>query len=275
MASGSGINETIAARTADAIRNRILTLAPGYAPGERLLPETVADSLGVSITPVREALRLLSSEGLVELLPRRGVRVATMTIDEIGDLTAVRGGTELLAVRLRGSVYSATEIEELRACLDRCAEGIASRDVRLYRQADTQLHRLVVVGGRSPTLGAVYEQLHRRAQILELYFTDTWDLYEESLREHRAIVRLLADGPMETLEAAVWEHWQHSRQRITERFRRFVAAGDLFALPSQQNGAGRPDGAPRHRVRSAARPVSVEGVELDAADQASTAPRLT
>lgn len=220
------IGQTIAARTADVIRNRILGLAPGYAPGERLLPDTLAESLGVSITPVREALRLLNGEGLVELLPRRGVRVATMSLDEIRDLTQVRGGIELLAVRLRGEPYSPEEIAELTGCLDACEEGISEQDVRKYRLFDTQLHRLIVVGGHSATLVGVYEQLHRRAQILELYFTDTWGLYQESLREHREIVSHLSSGPMDTVEAAVWGHWQRSRSRIAERFSRFNVARD-------------------------------------------------
>jgi Transcriptional regulators len=217
------LGRTIAARTADAIRDRILALAPGYAPGERLLPEVLAESLGVSMTPVREALRLLSSEGLVDLLPRRGVRVTTMTLEEIRDLTAVRGGVELLAIRLRAEIYSPEEIAELEACLDACQQGIDEQDVREYRRFDTQVHRLIVVGSHSPTLVEVYEQLHRRAQILELYFTDTWDLYRESLSEHRGIVRLLASGPVETIEATVVEHWQRSRMRISARFSRLAS----------------------------------------------------
>lgn len=217
------IGQTMAERTADAIRGHILALHAGYSPGERLLPEALAAGLGVSITPVREALRLLSNEGLVELLPRRGVRVATMSSEEIRDRTKVRGGIELLAVRMRNEPYSPNEIVDLERCLDACAKGIADRDVRQYRQFDTQLHRLIVVGGQSPTLVDMYEQLHRRTLILELYFTDTWDLYEESLREHRELVSLLASGPMETVEVAVWEHWQRSSSRITERFGRFEA----------------------------------------------------
>jgi DNA-binding GntR family transcriptional regulator len=220
MAPELEIGKTIAVRTADAIRDRILALTPGYTPGQRLLPEALAENLGVSITPIREALRLLSGEGLVDLAPRRGVSVATMSLDEIRDLTAVRGGVELLAIRIRGETYSPDEIAELDACLDACERGFAAEDVREYRRFDTQFHRLTVVGSHSPSLVGVYEQLHRRAQILELYFTDTWDLYRESLREHREIVRLLEAGPMETLESTVVEHWQRSRQRISARFSR-------------------------------------------------------
>ncbi len=223
------ISQTIAARTADVIRNRILALAPGYAPGERLLPESLAESLGVSMTPVREALRVLSHEGLVRVLPRRGVRVATMSLAEIGDITAVRGGIETLAIRLRGEPYRPDEIREIETCLDACEQAIEDREVRNYRHSDRQVHRLIVAGSHSATLAEVYENVHRRARILELYFTDTWDLYRESLREHREIVGLLATKPMEDLERAIWQHWQWSRARVAERLTTLAASSDGHA----------------------------------------------
>jgi DNA-binding FadR family transcriptional regulator len=83
---------------------------------------------------------------------------------------------------------------------------------------------LIVVGGHSPTLIGVYEQLHRWAQILELCFTDNWDSYRESLGEHGEIVKLLSTAPMETVEAAVWDHWQRSRSRISTRFSRLAGS---------------------------------------------------
>jgi DNA-binding GntR family transcriptional regulator len=238
------IGQTLSIRTAEAIRQRILALTPGYAPGQRLLPEALAESLGVSITPVREALRLLSNDGLVELLPRRGVRVVSMSPEEIRDLTAVRGGIELLAIRLRGGSYSPEEVAELNRCLDLCGEAITARDVPTYRRYDTQIHRLIVVGSHSPTLVNVYEQLHRRAQILELFFTDNWEAYRESFEEHRELVALLASAPMDAVEAAVWTHWQHSRSRIAARFSRLAESPDgatdgahLASGPSSQDPA--------------------------------------
>lgn len=237
------IGQTVSARTAEVIRQRILSLTPGYAPGERLLPEILAESLGVSITPVREALSLLRNDGLVTLMPRRGARVASMSLEEIRDLTSVRGGIEALAVKLRGGNYSADEVAELNRCLDICEQAIEAQDVRSYRMYDTQTHRLIVTGSRSPTLLDVYEQLHKRAQILELYFTDNWASYRESFDEHRKIVALLATAPRKDVEAAVWTHWQHSRSRIATRFSRLYDTSngqlipDSVRTPDQLGGA--------------------------------------
>lgn len=161
---------------------------------------------------------------------RRGARVVSMSVDEIRDLTAVRGGIEALAIRLRGENYSDEEVAELGRHLDLCEEAIDARDVATYRHNDTDIHRLIVVGSRNPVLVAVYEQLHRRAQILELYFSDNWDSYRESLAEHREIVGLLAGAPVGEVEAAVWAHWQRSRARIATRFIRLAESdGGLAA----------------------------------------------
>jgi DNA-binding GntR family transcriptional regulator len=229
------IGQTLAVRTAEAIRARILEMTPGYAPGQRLMPDALADALGVSITPVREALRALSAEGLVDLLPRRGARVATMTTKEIADLSVVRGGIEALAVRVRGENYSASEISELTTCLDECEQAITTRDAPTYRHFDSRLHWLIVAGSQSPTLVGIYEQLGRRAQILGLYYSDDWNPYVESLREHREIVRSLSGAPLTEIEAMLWSHWQHSSARIIGRF------GDL----AQRSEEGRVTAAVR------------------------------
>lgn len=220
------IAQTLAARTAEAIRQRILALTPGYAPGQRLLPEELAETLGVSITPVREALRLLNHDGLVEVLPRRGARVVTMTLEEIRDLTSVRGGIELLAIRIRGGRFSPDVIAEMNRCLDTCEEALRERDAPTYRRYDTEFHRLVVDGSNSPALITVYEQLHKRTQILELFYTDNWDAFRVSQAEHRELAALLTTAPMAEVEAAVWTHWEHSRSRISARFSRVSESSD-------------------------------------------------
>ena len=72
------LSRALAERTAEVIRQRILTLAPGFQPGDRLYPGKLAELLDVSVTPIREALKLLAAEGLVEFSPRRGASVTAL-----------------------------------------------------------------------------------------------------------------------------------------------------------------------------------------------------
>jgi DNA-binding GntR family transcriptional regulator len=194
-------------------------MAPDYRPNQRLYPDRLAEELGVSITPIREALRILSAHGFVELLPRRGARVASLTTEEIVDLTAVRGGIEALAIQLHKGEYSPSEISDLTGCLDVCHTAIISRAEATFRTHDTEFHHLLISSTHSRTLLALYEQLHRRGQILELYFTDTWEWWSQSLQEHREIVQFLKQGALGKAQATVSGHWARSGSRISNKFR--------------------------------------------------------
>ena len=207
-------------------------MSPGYHPGQRLHAERLAAEFGVSTTPIREAFRLLSADGLVEFLPRRGAKVVSMTSDEIADLTAVRGGIELLAMRFRKGTYSADEIAHFEGCLDTCERAIANKDVATYRTHDTEFHRLLVAGSCSPALIGVYEQLHKRGQILELYFGDNWEWWRQSLSEHREITRLLKRGSNGKVEQVIWTHWVRSGTRISDKLSQVSEGDDDVAVKS-------------------------------------------
>jgi DNA-binding GntR family transcriptional regulator len=215
----NGVGQTVAQRTAIAIRELILAVEPGYQPGERLFPDALAVSMGVSITPVREALRHLNSEGFVELLPRRGARVASMTIDEIADLTAVRAGVDALALRTANGQYSEDELAEMDGCLDVCETAMREANAPTYRSHETEFHRLLIASSHSAILMDVYNQVHWRSQILELYFQDTWPTRKLSLAEHRELLHMLRErATRENVEAAIYTHWEQSRIRISNSF---------------------------------------------------------
>src|ERR1700730_12806257 len=101
------ISTTVAHRTAEVLRQRILAQSPGFLPGQRLLPLRLATELGVSATPVQQALDHLAADGVVEWVPRRGTYVAQLSTQDLDDLASVRAGLELLACRFRAGHLSA------------------------------------------------------------------------------------------------------------------------------------------------------------------------
>src|SRR5947207_13095747 len=109
-----GIRTTLPERTAEVIRQRILTLPPGYRPGDRLYPGKIAEDLDVSVTPIREALKLLASEGLVEFSPRRGASVSRYSAAELRDIISVQADLETLAIRFNDGKFTRAEIASLR-----------------------------------------------------------------------------------------------------------------------------------------------------------------
>jgi DNA-binding GntR family transcriptional regulator len=217
-----GIRTTLAERTAEVIRQRILTLAPGFQPGERLYPGKLAQDLDVSVTPIREALKLLAAEGLVEISPRRGASVSRYSAAELRDIIAVQAGLETLAVRFNDGKYTRAEIAELRKRLDVCERAIKRNDVALYRANDDEFHRLLVTGSRSPRLIGLYETLQTHARIIEVQNPHYPDAMRESLAEHRDLVVLLEGGDVARIERAIAEHWDKSRARLCRKYSEFA-----------------------------------------------------
>jgi DNA-binding GntR family transcriptional regulator len=230
------LTTTVADRTAEVLRQRILALTPGFRPGDRLWPVGLAADLGVSATPVREALERLAADGLVEVVPRRGTYVARLSTDDLDDLASVRAGLETLAFRFRGGKLSAEELAALGECLDSCEQAIATDNNANYRASEAQFHRLLVAAGRSPRLLALCEMLLNQAQIAELYYAWQPDDMRASLAEHRRLLGALSQGDLTRSEAELAEHWRHSRARVREQFGDFLR-NDHQSAPSSDGVA--------------------------------------
>jgi DNA-binding GntR family transcriptional regulator len=216
------IRTTLPERTAEVVRQRILTLAPGYRPGDRLYPGKIAEDLGVSVTPIREALKLLASEGLVEFSPRRGASVSRYSASELRDIISVQAGLETLAIRFNEGKFSRAEIAGLRKRLDVCERAIKRNDVALYRGNDDEFHRLIVAASRSPRLIGLYEVLQQHTRIIEIQNPHYPEAMRESLEEHRALVEQLERGDVARIEQAILEHWDNSRARLFRKYGQFA-----------------------------------------------------
>jgi len=217
-----GIRTTLAERTAEVIRQRILTLASGFQPGDRLYPGKLAELLDVSVTPIREALKLLAAEGLVEFSPRRGASVSRYSAAELRDIVAVQAGLETLAVRFCDAKFTRGELAELGKRLDLCERAISRNDVALYRKNDDEFHRLLVAGSRSPRLIDLYAILQKQSRIIEIQNPLYPETMRESLAEHRDLVEHLARGDVARTEQAVVVHWENSRARLCRKYGQFA-----------------------------------------------------
>jgi DNA-binding GntR family transcriptional regulator len=131
----------------DAIRTGVI------APGERLIELDLAASLEMSRTPVREALRRLATERLIEGASGRGYVVPTTTIEELVDLFEIRSALEGLAARRAALRMGPAEIDAMRETLRRMDKAIETDDLTLLSNASSQFHRLLRAGSRHTRLG--------------------------------------------------------------------------------------------------------------------------
>ena len=152
-------------------------------PGERLMEIHLANKLGVSRTPIREAIRKLELEGLVTMIPRRGAEVAQITAKGLRDVLEVRQALDALAMELACERISEEEIRALREACDRFAQVTRTQDAVKIAEADVALHDIIVQGSRNEKLaqmvGNLSQQMYRyRLEYIKdclLYTSDAAD----------------------------------------------------------------------------------------------------
>jgi len=184
----------------DAIINQILK------PGERLMEIQLADEMGVSRTPVREAIRKLELEGLIVMVPRRGAYVAGISMKDIHEVFEVRGALEALAAKLAAERITNEELEEMERRLVQEAEETVANNLRSIVEIDTSFHELLYKAARNSRLiqfiNNLQEQLHRfrSASLARPGRSKT------ALEEHKKIVEALAERNAKLAEKLAIEH---------------------------------------------------------------------
>jgi len=131
-------------------------------PGERLIERELISMMGVSRTVIREALRQLESEGLIEIIPNKGPVVRTLTLEEARDLYAIRAVLEGLAARLFTEHARPSEIQELEEALIRTSGAYNTGDPETILEAKNGFYDVLFAGARSQTLSSMIALLHGR-----------------------------------------------------------------------------------------------------------------
>jgi DNA-binding GntR family transcriptional regulator len=182
--------------TVDELRRLILDGV--LQPGERLSETSVSDRLGVSRLPVREAFRRLEAEGLLESLPRRGVRVVELNSEELAVVREVRVALELIAVREAIAKHDDATKAALERLLEEGRSASASGDDLRLKGLNDEFHDVIAAGSGSrflaETLRAVRNQAHHLVGGVSGAVMPSWD-------EHAAIIRatLAEDAELATL----------------------------------------------------------------------------
>ena len=199
-------------RTRVAERLRAEILHGGLRPGEWLRQERLAAEQGVSQTPVREALRQLAAEGLVEHVPYRGIRVVEFSIDDVEDLYTCRALIEGMAARFAAVHITPGELEEMATLFERMCRCKTPDDLPEYRELNRRFHAAIFTASRRSFL------VRTLAQLWAAFPTMLWsnvprvatesvpERDEPDVVEHRAIVEALADHDPEAAERAVRRH---------------------------------------------------------------------
>lgn len=181
-----------------------------YPPGARLKEEVLAEEFHLSRTPVRETLRQLEKDGLIQIVPHRGAVVVPFTADDIEDIYEIRRALELLALDLSASSMSLQKLGEIRTATLGSAD---SDDYHRHTKVDAMLHDYIIKSSGRRYLIAMLDQMLRLIQrFRELGFRDE-NVRGNTIQEHIDIIDALCVRDINTAREILSEHIRRSKVR--------------------------------------------------------------
>ncbi len=199
-----------------AVRLRQRIVEGQLAPGAKLNERELAQALNVSRTPLREAIKMLAAEGLVELLPNRGAVVAQMSEQDVIDTFEVIAGLEGQSGELAAQRISEAELAEIRALHFEMMAAWTRRDLPTYYRINAQIHTLINAAARNPVLAQTWRNVNARLQALRFRSNFDEAKWKRAVKEHERMVELLAARDAAGLRALLIAHLMHKRDAVLE-----------------------------------------------------------
>jgi DNA-binding GntR family transcriptional regulator len=198
-------------------------------PGEVLRDQAIAAALGVSRTPVREALRRLEDEGFVETALNRWTRVAPLDLNKAAETYAVIEALEVLALELAFGRLTRDDLQRMSDANRAMQRAAEQQDPASAVRADEGFHDVWIGQANNGELSLLLGQLRTKLRRVELAYFDAAARGRQSFHEHAAIIKALQKRSLPEAAAAVRVNWRGSAQRM----RAFVAARSPEIPPSQ------------------------------------------
>lgn len=191
-------------------------------PGERLHVEELAKMLGVSLTPVRGAIQQLATEGLVEVKPRSGTFVATLTTEDVEETFQIRCALECLAGEEASQRIDEAALRRLRELLRSLKRPVRSEEDRRSHELDnSELHQIIVRAAGNRRLVEMYEALNAHIKIARVHASENdWPVrLRDEQAEHEAIVAALEARDADRVRAAMRKHLYRAKDALVAALR--------------------------------------------------------
>ena len=188
-------------------------------PGERLMEIQLADRLGVSRTPIREAIRKLELEGLVLMIPRKGAEVAKISEKSLRDVLEVRRSMEELAIELACQRISDTDMEDMDAAQAAFRDAIAKGDAMEIAETDEAYHDVIYNCTRNTRLVQILNNLREQMYRFRLEYIKDEDKRQILLIEHEKILKALRSRHVAEARAAVREHIDNQEITVLKKLK--------------------------------------------------------
>lgn len=226
-----GLTDQVAARL------RTLLVEGRIAPGAKLNERVLAEQLRVSRTPLREAIKLLAQEGLVDLLPNRGAVAVKLTEADIVHTFEVLAGLEAMSGELAAARISDAALSELRAKHHEMLAAFERRDLSNYYRLNAAIHVGINEAAANPVLAATYRRINARVQSMRFRTNQDEAKWRLAVQEHAQMMQALTERNAAVLGRVLAEHLAHKRDVVLGLMR----AGQLHADLSVSSNPGRRD----------------------------------
>ena len=183
-------------------------------PGERLMEIQLAKKLGVSRTPVREAIRKLELEGLVLMIPRKGAEVAEITAQDLEDVLEVRGALEELAVKDACEHITDEQLVELQKAAEEFKRCLREEDIIACVHADIRFHEIIYGATNNRRLLQILNNLREQMYRYRMEYLKDKDMHQTLLDEHEAIRMALKSHDKEKAGEAIRIHIENQKDSI-------------------------------------------------------------
>lgn len=204
---------------------KAIILEGRIAPGKKLKEGDLAKALGISRTPIREAINRLAKEGLLEIFPQRGAYVVQFTEKDIFELFLIRENLEGLAARLASQRMTKASLAKLESCIQGFREPFGDKDIQRYAREDFKFHQSIVNLSEAQRLIQLVSSLHDHIRMYRLTTRGVAAKMKPSLAEHRQIIEALGRGDADESERRMRQHIRRVRDGVMENIQFFLMDG--------------------------------------------------
>ena len=219
-----GLHEQVAARL------RVMFIEGDIAPGAKLNERELCETLRVSRTPLREAIKLLGAEGLVDLLPNRGAVAVKLTEVDVLNTFELLAVLEGMSGELAAQRISDDELTELRAMHYEMMACFARRDLAGYYRLNALIHTGINSAAKNPVLEATYRSINARVQSLRFRTNQDEAKWKRAVKEHETMIDALSTHDSDAMRNVLIQHLHDKRDAVLDLMR----AGEIYQGNSGQ-----------------------------------------
>ena len=195
-------------------RLRTMLVEGHIAPGAKLNERELSQELEVSRTPLREAIKRLAAEGLVELLPNRGAIAVSLSEADVIHTFEVMAGLEGMNGELAAQRITDAELAEIRAMHYEMLAAYTRGDLSNYYRLNAQIHRAINAAAKNPVLTATYTQVNARLQALRFRSNQDGAKWKRAMKEHEKMIEALQAHDAATMRAILVTHVHNKRDVV-------------------------------------------------------------